>query len=90
MWSILTTRQGFFRFEISMNATIRDQIIEQVDHLDDPQRLEILNFAGRLTAPGGTPGQRLLHFAGSIPPADLAAMSQAIEEGCEKVEPNGW
>ncbi len=73
-----------------MSATIRDQIIEQVDRLDDPQRLEVLNFVRRLAAPQGTPGQSLLHFAGSISPADLEAMSQAIEEGCEKVDPNGW
>ena len=73
-----------------MSATIRDQIIEQVDRLDGPRRLQVLNFARRLAAPAGTPGQNLLHFAGSIPRADLEAMSQAIEEGCEKVDPNGW
>ena len=73
-----------------MSQTIREQIIEQVDRLDDPQRRQVLDFARRLTAPAGTPGQHLLHLAGSIPPADLEAMSQAIQEGCEKVDPNAW
>ncbi len=86
----MTMLDGFSRLGLSMSATLRDQIIEQVDRLDDPQRLEVLNFARRLAAPVGTPGQTLLRFAGSIPPADLEVMSQAIEDGCEKVDPNGW
>jgi len=31
-----------------------------------------------------------MRFVGSIDPADLDAMSHAIQEGCEKIEPNGW
>jgi hypothetical protein len=38
----------------------------------------------------GIPGSELLSFAGTISPADLAAMSQAIEEGCERVDPHDW
>jgi hypothetical protein len=73
-----------------MSQTIREQIIEQVDRLDDPQRRQVLDFARRLTTPAGTHGRNLLHFVGSIDPADLEAMSQAIQEGCEKVDPNAW
>ena len=73
-----------------MSQRIREQIIEQVDRLDDPQRRQVLDFARRLTTPMGTPGRKLLHFAGSIEATDLAAMAQAIEEGCEKVDPNAW
>ena len=73
-----------------MNNTIREQIIEQVDRLDDSRQRQVLDFARRLTAPAGTPGGSLMHFAGSIDPADLEAMSQAIQQGCEQVEPNAW
>ncbi|MGH9376873.1 MAG: hypothetical protein ACRD1J_12035 [Terriglobia bacterium] len=73
-----------------MSTAIRDQIIKQVDRLDDTQRQQLLDFARRLTAPAGTPGRDLLRFAGAIDPADLEAMSAAIEEGCEKVDPNAW
>ncbi len=73
-----------------MGKTVRDQIIEQVDRLDDPQRRQVLDFARRLAAPAGTPGRNLMRFVGSIDPADLKAMAEAIQEGCEKIEPNAW
>jgi hypothetical protein len=73
-----------------MSQTIKEQIIEQVDRLDDSRQQQVLDFARRLTAPAGTPGRNLLQFAGSIDPADLEAMSQAIQEDCEQVDPNAW
>ncbi len=68
-----------------MSRTIRDQIIEQVDRLDDPQRRRVLDFARRLTEPAGTPGRNLMGFVGSIDPADLEAMAEAIQQGCERL-----
>lgn len=38
----------------------------------------------------GVPGTTLLHFAGMIPPDELSAMTQAIEQGCEQADPNEW
>jgi hypothetical protein len=70
--------------------TVKDEIIEQVDRLDTPHQRRVLDFARRLTEPAGTPGQSLVRFAGCIDPADLDAMSRAIEEGCEKIDPNAW
>ena len=40
--------------------------------------------------PRGTPGRDLLHLAGTLPPEDAEEMRQAIENGCEKVNPHGW
>jgi hypothetical protein len=37
-----------------MGTTIKDQIIEQVDRLDDSQRQQVLDFARRLTTSQGT------------------------------------
>ena len=62
-----------------MSRTIREQI------LDDPQGEEVLDLARRLTAPAGTPGRNLLRFVGSIDPADLEAMAEAIQQGCERL-----
>jgi hypothetical protein len=73
-----------------MSQTVKDQIIEQIDRLDEPRRLKVLDFARRLATPAGTAGENLLRFAGSIDPTDLEAMSRAIQEGCEKVDPNAW
>ena len=73
-----------------MSQEIREQIIEQVDRLDDSRQQQALDFARRLNAPSEISGRNLLQFAGSIDPADLEAISQAIQEGCERVDPNAW
>jgi hypothetical protein len=73
-----------------MPKTLKDEIIEQVSLLEAPQQRKVLDFARALGGPAGTPGRELLRFAGSIDSADLVAISQAIEEACERVEPNGW
>ena len=73
-----------------MNKPLKDKVIEQMDRLDAPQQRQVLDFARRLTAAPSVPGQDLLRFAGSLPPADLAEIAQAIKEGCETVEPNAW
>ena len=73
-----------------MSQTTKEQIIEQVDRLDEHRRKQVLDFARRLTAPSGIPGHSLMDFVRSIDPADLDAMANAIQEGCEKVDPNAW
>jgi hypothetical protein len=73
-----------------MSHTVKDRIIEQVDRLSDSQERQVLNFAEQLAAPSGVPGRELLRFAGSIDPVDLEAMSLAVQEGCEGVDPNAW
>jgi hypothetical protein len=73
-----------------VTKTVKDEIIDQVDRLDAPEQQKVLDFARRLAAPAGTRGRDLTRFIGSIDPGDLDAMSQAIQEGCEKIEPNGW
>jgi hypothetical protein len=69
-----------------MSQKIRDQILEQVDRLNDPQQGQLLEFAWRLAAPAAVPGRDLLRFSGSIDQGDLEAMQKAIEDGCEKVD----
>ncbi len=73
-----------------MSQTIKEQIIEQVDRLDDNRRKQVLDFAQRLAAPPEAAGGSLTRFIGSIDPADLDAMAQAIQEGCERIDPNAW
>jgi hypothetical protein len=73
-----------------VTKTVKDEIIEQVDHLDAPHQRRVLDFARRLTEPTGTPGRNLIRFTGCIDPDDLDAMARAIQEGCEEIEPNAW
>ena len=73
-----------------VTKTVKDEIIEQVDRLDPPHQRKVLDFARRLNEPTGTPGRDLMRFAGCIDLVDLEVMSRAIEEGCEKIDPNAW
>jgi hypothetical protein len=40
--------------------------------------------------PRGTPGRELLKFAGILSPEEAKEMTDAIEEGCERIDPNEW
>lgn len=73
-----------------MLPTVKDEIFHQIDRLDSNQQRKVLDFARSLDLPQGTPGRELLKFAGSIDQHDLDAISEAIIEACENVEPNGW
>ena len=56
------------------------------------ERRQVLDFARTLATckRGGTPGESLIRFGGAINAADLAIMADAIEEGCEQVNPDEW
>jgi hypothetical protein len=73
-----------------VSKTVKDEIIEHVDRLGAPQQQKVLDFARLLTESAGAPGRSLLRFAGCIDPADLETITHAIEEGCEKIDPNAW
>jgi hypothetical protein len=62
--------------------------------INSPLELQrkVLEFtqALALSLPKGVPGKQLLRFAGVIEADDTRVMSQAIEEGCERVDENEW
>ena len=70
--------------------TLAQQILKEVNQLNSDQQQEVLGFARLLRLNGGIPGKKLLRFAGAISPADLKEMSQVIEDGCERVDPDAW
>jgi hypothetical protein len=74
-----------------MKVSIKQQILDQVSKLPPRQQKLVLDFASSLRRkpPRGVPGKDLLAFAGCIETADIGAM-EAIEEGCERVDVNGW
>jgi hypothetical protein len=73
-----------------MPRTLKDEIVERVERLGPPEQRKVLDFVRGMGVPAGTAGKELLSFAGAIEPQDLDAISQAIQEGCETIEPNGW
>ena len=71
---------------------IQKEILEQLEKLDATQQQRVLDFTRALaaTVPPGVAGDLLLSFAGAIDESELLLMAQAIEEGCERVDVNGW
>ncbi len=75
-----------------MHTAIIDEIVEKVETLSESKQKQVLQFVQKLktTTPRGVRGKELLRFAGAISPDDVALMEQAIEEDCERVDPNEW
>ncbi len=75
-----------------MNRAIEREIRQQLERLAPEQQRQVLDFARALPAPirPGVSGEVTVHFAGTIPKDDLAIISKAIEEGCERVNPGEW
>lgn len=71
------------------NASIKDDLIAQIEGLSPDLQRRVLDYAKSLS-PKGVIGRELLRFEGVIPAAELQLMSKAIEEGCEKVEIGEW
>lgn len=75
-----------------MDASIVNQVVEQLKVLPSELQWRVLEFARALSlsSPHGVSGKQLLRFAGTIPPGDVTLMREAIEEGCEKADTDEW
>ena len=75
-----------------LNATVKKEIVNQIERLDYEHQRRVLEFARVLavSGPKGVPGKTLLSFAGAIHADDLKTIKQAIEDNCEKVNLNEW
>ena len=75
-----------------MESAIDKEIREQLEQLPAAQQRQVLDFARALAAKKrqATSGQALSQFGGTITKEDLAQIAQAIEEGCEQVNPDEW
>lgn len=75
-----------------VDAAIHNELTNFLGRLPVSQQRQVLEFARTLVAapPRGVPGADLLRFAGTIEADDLDKMTQAIEEGCERVDADEW
>jgi hypothetical protein len=75
-----------------MDTPIIDEVIEQLKSLPNELQRRVLEFTRALTlsTPRGVPGKQLLRFAGTISPDDAHQMREAIEQGCERIDADGW
>ena len=75
-----------------ISRPLDNEMLELWSHLNEEGRQAVFDFAkgveSRVTDEGAT--EELVRFAGSIDAGDLALMSEAIEEGCEKVNLDEW
>ena len=75
-----------------MEPETEKELLKQLEQLGPEEQRQVLDFARRLATckKGGTPGESLRRFGGAIDSADLAIIAEAIEEGCEQVNPDDW
>ena len=73
-----------------MDPSITKEIVERMHELPAAQQELVLKIVRSLASqpPQGVPAKDLLPFAGTISAEDARQMSEAIEEGCERVDTN--
>jgi len=75
-----------------VNPAIEKELREQMAQLPAAQQRQVLDFARALATTKGraASGRALNQFAGTIAKDDLALIAEAIDEGCERVNPDEW
>jgi hypothetical protein len=74
-----------------MATPLEDSFFSEFAQLSPDRQSEAIQFVRALQGtPRGTPGPELMEYVGTIPHEDLAAIKQAIEEDCERIDPHGW
>jgi hypothetical protein len=71
-------------------TAIEQELTEQISKLDAEKQSRVLEFIRSLSVPQGIRGEDLIVRARQVnfDPADLEEMKQAIEAGCEHIEPS--
>ena len=75
-----------------MSDYVIERVVGELRRLPEDLQRRVMSYTEtlRATLPSGIPGRDLLTFAGTIPANDLLEMREAIEEGCEQVDPSEW
>lgn len=75
-------------------SSLKEQLLTEFDKLSPEQQERVLEFTRSLHSalPPSIPGEVLLERAREInfDPQDLAEIAVAIEEGCERIDWDGW
>jgi hypothetical protein len=73
-------------------SALERELQMRLSQLGPDEKRRVLEFTRALGTrrPRGTPGSALLPLFGSITDEDAREMLQAIEEGCERIDPDGW
>ncbi len=71
---------------------VKDRIMRDLDRLSPEQQKRAAELVGGLVSslPQGASVDDLLKVAGTLDEESAREMMQAIEEGCERVDPDEW
>ena len=74
------------------SSSLRREILEGLNELGEQEQTEVLDLIKRLKSsrPKGTSGVAFARLASGIEKSDLLLMSEAIEYGCERIDPSDW
>jgi len=72
----------------AMSTDVRAQINSALDELPEGNLRALLSVLRRMRS--GPPLQRWSAAVGTVSRADAERMRQAVEEGCERIEPEQW
>jgi hypothetical protein len=71
---------------------VKEQILIDLDRLSPAQQERAAALVHGLISPlpKGVPGRDLLRFVGTMDDESAREMIEAIEEGCERIDYDGW
>ncbi len=70
---------------------LKEELLREIDRMPAEAQRQVLHLARYLSrTPKGTPIEELRPLAGILDEESAREMRQAIEEGCEQVDLNGW
>jgi hypothetical protein len=77
---------------IVLEPEIKEQILDDLDRLSPEEQKRAAEFVHRLVSPvpRGATGEDLRKLAGTLDDESARQMREAIEEGCERVDPDEW
>ena len=75
-----------------VEAAVKEQILNDLEQLSPDMQARAAQLVHGLVsaAPRGVPGRDLLRFAGAIDAESVREMEEAIEDGCERIDPEEW
>jgi hypothetical protein len=73
--------------ERNVSPKLRDEILRELNNIPDAEQPRVLDFLRGL--PKGNTSSWHKHV-GTISPDEWDRITKAIEEGCEKVNPDAW
>jgi hypothetical protein len=75
-----------------MSTPLISSLSSEINQLTPDQQNQVLDFVRQLKSTRDREQRRkaILETAGTISKEDIQLMEQAIQEGCEQINPHGW